>query len=99
MRMAPTPQRLAPLGIEVRPLDIDIEGDLDLHGFLGLSSEVRPGCDTIRVRYPTDRDATPDEVDELTRHVRATSPVLVFGTQAHRCGVNWMLNFDTGGTA
>jgi uncharacterized OsmC-like protein len=63
-------------GIEVRSLDFDLEGDLDLHGFLGLSSEVRPGYDSIRVRYRTDCDATPDEVDELCRHVQATSPVL-----------------------
>ena len=30
-------------GIEVEKLDFDISGDVDLHGFLGLSDDIRPG--------------------------------------------------------
>lgn len=63
-------------GIEVRALDFDIDGELDLHRFLGLSDEAPAGYDEIRVRYRVDADAPPDQIDELCAHVQRTSPVL-----------------------
>lgn len=63
-------------GIEVRSLDLDLEGEIDLHAFLGLSDEVRPGYEGVRMAYRVDCDATPEEVDELCAHVQRTSPVL-----------------------
>ncbi|HWO72737.1 MAG TPA: OsmC family protein, partial [Dehalococcoidia bacterium] len=44
----------AAMGIEVRALDYELEGDLDLHGFLGLSDSVRPGYKGISVKYRVD---------------------------------------------
>jgi uncharacterized OsmC-like protein len=63
-------------GIEVRSLEFDIDGELDLHGFLGLSEDVRPGYQRIDVRYRVDADATDQQVEELCRYVQRTSPVL-----------------------
>jgi uncharacterized OsmC-like protein len=63
-------------GIEVRSLDFDIEGDLDLRAFLGLSDEVRPGYEQVRLRYRVDCDAPAETVDELCEYVQRTSPVL-----------------------
>lgn len=63
-------------GIEVRSLDFDIDGELDLRPFLGLSDEKPAGYDEIRVEYRVDADATPDQIDELCAHVQRTSPVL-----------------------
>lgn len=63
-------------GIEVRSLDFDLEGELDLHGFLGLSEQTRPGYQAIRVTYRVDADAPDDQIDELCRYVQKTSPVL-----------------------
>jgi uncharacterized OsmC-like protein len=63
-------------GIEVRTLDFEIEGELDLHGFLGLSEDVRPGYQRIDVSYTVDTDATDEQVDELCRYTQRTSPVL-----------------------
>jgi uncharacterized OsmC-like protein len=63
-------------GIEVRSLEFDLEGDLDLHGFLGLSPDVRAGYDEVRLAYRVDCDASPETVDELCAHVQRTSPVL-----------------------
>ena len=63
-------------GIEVRSLEFDLEGDLDLHGFLGLSPDVRPGYEEVRLTYRVDCDASPEKVDELCAHVQRTSPVL-----------------------
>lgn len=63
-------------GIDVRSLDFDLEGDLDLRAFLGLSQTVRPGYNAIRLRYRVDADATPEQLTELCDYVQATSPVL-----------------------
>lgn len=63
-------------GIEVRSLEFDLEGALDLHGFLGLSEEARAGYQGITVTYRVDADATPEQIDDLCRYVQRTSPVL-----------------------
>lgn len=60
----------------MRSLDFDIEGELDLHGFLGLSRDVRPGYQKIGITYRVDADASDEAVDELCRYVQRTSPVL-----------------------
>lgn len=44
-------------GIKIEELESDLEGDLDLRGFLGLSNEVRKGYENIRVRFKVKTDA------------------------------------------
>lgn len=63
-------------GIEVRALSFELEGSLDLHGFLGLSNEVRPGYQGVRVEYRVDSDASREKLVELCDYVQRTSPVL-----------------------
>lgn len=61
-------------GITINDLRIELEGDLDLHAFLGL----RPGnagYESIRVRTYLDTNASEDELQELHRTVISTSPV------------------------
>jgi SAM-dependent methyltransferase len=53
-----------------------MEGELDLHGFLGLSADIRAGYRELRVAYRVDCDADAGDVDELCAHVQRTSPVL-----------------------
>jgi uncharacterized OsmC-like protein len=64
------------LGIDVRALEFELEGNLDLHGFLGLSETTRPGFSGIRVSYRVDADAPRDKIEELCSYVQKTSPVL-----------------------
>lgn len=63
-------------GIELRGLEFDLEGELDLHGFLGLSDDVRPGYSDIRVTCRVDSDAPAEQIDELCAYAQRTSPVL-----------------------
>lgn len=63
-------------GINVHSLTIDLEGDLDLHRFLGLSKVVRAGYDNIRLVYRVKSDATREKIEELCSYVQDTSPVL-----------------------
>lgn len=58
-------------GIEIESIETELEGDIDLNGFLGLDPEVKPGYDGIRIRFRIKSDA-----DEATlRKFIGMSPV------------------------
>ena len=61
-------------GITIRDLRIDLDGDVDLHAFLGLA-DGHAGFSAIRVAVHLDTDADEAAVAELHRKVAATSPV------------------------
>jgi uncharacterized OsmC-like protein len=63
-------------GITIESLSFDLQGDLDLQGFLGLSEQTRAGCESIRLKYRVKSDASPQRVLELCEYVQKTSPVL-----------------------
>jgi uncharacterized OsmC-like protein len=63
-------------GINLEKLSFDLEGDLDLHAFLGLSEETRPGYGNIRLTYRVKSDASKEKIEELCGYVQKTSPVL-----------------------
>lgn len=63
-------------GITVESLEFDLEGDIDLHGFLGLSDNIRPGYQNIKVNYKVKADAPREKLEELCEYVQKTSPVL-----------------------
>jgi uncharacterized OsmC-like protein len=63
-------------GIEVEALELDVEGDLDLRPFLGLSDGLRPGFEGIEVRYRVRSGAPRERLAELCEYVQRTSPVL-----------------------
>jgi uncharacterized OsmC-like protein len=64
-------------GITIRDLRIDLDGDIDLHAFLGLDPKTdgHAGFSAIRVAVRLDTDADEAAVAELHRKVAATSPV------------------------
>jgi uncharacterized OsmC-like protein len=61
-------------GIVLDDLECSIEGDVDLHGFLGLDETVRPGYQQIRVAFKASGDFDDDELAELASLTRF-SPV------------------------
>ncbi len=63
-------------GIKIDELELNVEGDIDLHGFLGLSENIRPGYENIRMNYKVKADAPENKIQELCEHVQKTSPVL-----------------------
>jgi uncharacterized OsmC-like protein len=58
-------------GISIEAIDSDVEGDLDLRGFLGISTEVRKGYSAVRVRMCVKTKAEAATIKALT----AMSPV------------------------
>lgn len=63
-------------GIKVESLSFEVEGDLDLHAFLGLSDKARPGYQNVRLKYQVKADAPREKIVELCEYVQKTSPVL-----------------------
>lgn len=57
-------------------LELDVTGELDTHGFLGLSDDVRPGYQNITICGRVDADAPSDALQELWQHAQPISPVL-----------------------
>ncbi len=62
-------------GITINDLRVEVEGDLDLAGFFGLSDEVPPGFTNVRAVVHLDADATPEQLQALHEHTLKTSPV------------------------
>ncbi|MGF1618214.1 MAG: OsmC family protein [Acidimicrobiia bacterium] len=61
-------------GIALRDVTISLEGDIDLHTFLGLT-EGNAGYNGIKATVNIDSDATAAQLEELHNKVVATSPV------------------------
>ena len=66
----------AAMDIEIRDLRFELEGDVDLRGFLGISEDVRAGYDDIACTVYIDADASERELEELRERVEATSPLM-----------------------
>ena len=63
-------------GIELEEMEYELEGDIDLRNFLGISDEERPGFTEIRACARVKaRGATEAELKELCSYVQQTSPV------------------------
>ena len=52
-------------GIAIEAVDSRLEGEIDLHGFLGLSDQVRKGYQNIRVNFKVKTDASAESLREL----------------------------------
>lgn len=63
-------------GIKIENLDLWLEGELDLHAFLGLSDTIRPGYKEITVNYRVKTSAPREKIVALCDYVQKSSPVM-----------------------
>jgi uncharacterized OsmC-like protein len=68
-------------GIPIEELESELEGDIDLRGFLGLDGEVPKGFTEIRVKFRVKADS--DNMERLKR-LTSYSPVSNTITQGAR---------------
>lgn len=61
-------------GITLESLEIETEGELDLRGFLGLDSAVRPGYEELRYVVRIRGNGTAEQFQQVHETVMATSP-------------------------
>lgn len=71
-------------GIHIEELESEIEGDLDLRGFLGLDNEVSRGYTDIRIKFRVKADT--DNMEQLKR-LTDYSPVVNTVTQGVRVDI------------
>ena len=62
-------------GVKIDELRTELEGDIDVRGFLGVSGEVRPGYRQIRVKFHVKSDAPREKIEELIKLAERRSPV------------------------
>lgn len=62
-------------GIVIKSLSTELEGDLDLHGLLGLDDTVSPGYEQIRILLHVEADCDEVALDDLLSYAQAHSPV------------------------
>ena len=54
-------------GIHIESVESELEGDLDLHGFLRMDDDVRNGFQNIRITFKVKSDATPEALADLAK--------------------------------
>jgi uncharacterized OsmC-like protein len=62
-------------GIKLDEVESRLEGDLDLHGFLGLSESVRNGFEDVKITFRIKSDVPDETLEELCRIAQKYSPV------------------------
>ena len=72
-------------GIEIEELESELEGDIDLNGFLGLDAEMPKGFTEIRARFRVKAD--PKDMDNIKR-LATFSPVFNTITESARVDVD-----------
>lgn len=54
-------------GLRIESVESKLEGDLDLQGCLGISDQIPKGYKGIRAHFTVMSDASPEQLEELTR--------------------------------
>ena len=62
-------------GIQIDEVESSLEGDIDLHGFLDLDSNVRKGYQGIRVNFKIKADVPEEQLQEIVQLGPEYSPV------------------------
>ena len=62
-------------GIQLRSVEADVEGSMDIQGILGMDSDVRNGYDGIKVKFKIDADASKKDIEALVAQSQKRSAV------------------------
>jgi len=62
-------------GIQLRSVESQLEGKMDIRGILGIDSEVRNGYDDVKVTFKIDADATKKEIEAIVAQSQKRSAV------------------------
>ena len=62
-------------GIQLRSVESNVEGSMDIRGILGIDSDVRNGYDDIKVTFKIDADASKKEIEALVAQSQKRSAV------------------------
>ncbi|GGX35508.1 OsmC family protein [Aquimarina muelleri] len=61
-------------GIELKNVQLDIIGKLDLRGFLGLNPDVSVGFEKLQFNFKVEGSGTQEQYNEIIKHISKVSP-------------------------
>lgn len=76
----------AAMGVKIEALRFELDGEIDLRGFLGIDESVRNGYERINVTCEIRSDAPREKLEELVKLAQKRSPV--FDCVTHEVPVN-----------
>ncbi len=62
-------------GIQLRSVEANLQGSMDIRGILGIDSDVRNGYDDIKVTFHIDADASKKEIEAIVAQSQKRSAV------------------------
>ena len=62
-------------GIQLKSVEANLEGAMDIQGILGIDSDVRNGYDNIKVHFNIDADASQQQIEALVAQSQKRSAV------------------------
>jgi uncharacterized OsmC-like protein len=62
-------------GIQLRSVQANVEGSMDIQGILGIDSDVRNGYEDIKITFQIDADASKKEIEALVAQSQKRSAV------------------------
>ena len=62
-------------GIQLKSVEANLEGAMDIQGILGIDSDVRNGYDDIKVTFNIDADASKEDIEALVAQSQKRSAV------------------------
>jgi len=62
-------------GIQLRSVEAELEGSMDIQGILGIDGDVRNGYDDIKVTFNIDADASQEDIEALVAQSQKRSAV------------------------
>ena len=62
-------------GIQLRSVESNLEGKMDIRGILGIDSDVRNGYDDIKVTFKIDADASKEDIEAIVAQSQKRSAV------------------------
>jgi len=62
-------------GIQLRSVESQLEGKMDIRGILGMDSDVRNGYDDIKVKFKIDADASKKDIEAIVAQSQKRSAV------------------------
>ncbi|HEU5230204.1 MAG TPA: OsmC family protein [Ktedonobacteraceae bacterium] len=78
------------MGVPTNHIEVQVEGDLDLRGTLGMSKEVPVGFETIRMHFDIDApEATAEQVQALREKTEQYCVVMQTLTTPPKVEVDW----------
>jgi uncharacterized OsmC-like protein len=62
-------------GVKIHELSTVLDGNIDLHGLLGLNESISPGYEQIRIKMHVKADCSDEELEDLISTAKRHSPV------------------------